>query len=85
MSLVNAYWNPPMIKAGETSQFILEGPAGSGKVKGANAPSGTINVPSVTTVTFPIAGRFQWIYADEHPGTYQANGGSSAFATIIVS
>jgi hypothetical protein len=85
MSLVNAYWNPPMIKAGESSQFILEGPAGTGKIAGQNAPATSVSVPSVTTVTFPAAGRFQWIYSDEYPGTHQTTGGSSAFAMIIVS
>jgi len=74
-----------MIKAGETAQFILDGPAGTGKIKGANAPTDEVQVPSTLSVTFPTAGRYAWQYCDEFPGTHKIDGGSSTFAIIIVS
>jgi hypothetical protein len=85
MSLTNAYWNPPMIKAGESSEFHLDGPATTGKIKGENAPTGDISVPSVTKVTFPTAGRYTWTFSDTHLGNHAMDGGQSAFALIIVS
>ena len=85
MSLTHAYWNPPIIKAGESSTFTVEGIPSTGYITGPGAPSGDVNVPGTFTHTFQSAGRYTWSYNTEKLGKeITPGGGQSAFANIIV-
>ena len=86
MSLTQTYWNPPMIKAGESSTFTVEGIPTTGHIVGEGAPTGDVEVPNTFTHKFTTAGRFTWHYNTEKGNKeLSADGGQSAFATVIVS